>query len=546
MNYRRLKDSKQNKSLIARRDWMKKAYKLATAFVAVALLSSALTLTVIGSTPTGFSTVLEPGSLVEEARYTVFQSGGVTYIKNGTTGEIEYSSSSDYSAFYEASNNSGMGDMIFVKNGTYELPNTLPLPVGVTLKSYGANLNISANAGEAFTVGTTTSAATEQITEISGFNVIGDDGVTNTFINVSRIRHGFLLSEMTFYDVDNIATVWGDCYNAIFEKLSGINCVGVLLRFGTLSGETLAPNNAIVRDCEFSNTLALAGTSTAIQIEAHIHHITIVNCWFENFYTCISDNGKHTTINNCILSPAGAYGVHMQGNQTILSNSIVSPPPGSTGVFINATRIRANIESNIFRLFNTYGITSNGYLSYTSAAIVGNNFMLESGTPTCIYGSFLYSTIVDNIFYGIPTAPAGKAVDIFSTMVTPTQNVIATNVITGLAHTINGTSMTYSLICDNTIQNYVYGVSVHSTTIVKDNIGYVTENSGSQTITGAVNTVDVTHGLVASPTMVIVTGNNTLIGNSTVTAITSTTFTISFENQPDTRTWTFYWYAEVR
>lgn len=81
--------------------------------------------------------------------------------------------------------------------------------------------------------------------------------------------------------------------------------------------------------------------------------------------------------------------------------------------------------------------------------------------------------------------------------------------------------------------------------LVKENVGWKTEASGNQTITGAVNTVTVTHGLVTTPVLILITGMQTGIGNYYITARTSTTFTISFENQPGGSTWNFQWYAQT-
>lgn len=84
-----------------------------------------------------------------------------------------------------------------------------------------------------------------------------------------------------------------------------------------------------------------------------------------------------------------------------------------------------------------------------------------------------------------------------------------------------------------------------TTTTIRGNIGYVTENSGTATITGAVNTVVVNHGLVTTPTRVLVTALQTGQGDYAVTARGATTFTITFVTQPGGSTWTFDWRAQV-
>jgi hypothetical protein len=86
---------------------------------------------------------------------------------------------------------------------------------------------------------------------------------------------------------------------------------------------------------------------------------------------------------------------------------------------------------------------------------------------------------------------------------------------------------------------------VGTNTVVRGNPGYVTENSGTASITGAVNTVDVTHGLAATPTRVFVQAQQTGQGDYAVTAKGATTFTITFATQPGASTWNFDWRAQV-
>jgi hypothetical protein len=74
-----------------------------------------------------------------------------------------------------------------------------------------------------------------------------------------------------------------------------------------------------------------------------------------------------------------------------------------------------------------------------------------------------------------------------------------------------------------------------------------TERGGEASITGAVNTVDVTHLLFLTPRdgFPQITAQQTGQGNFWVSAKDATTFTISFDNQPGAGTWYFDWYAEV-
>ncbi|MDP2107289.1 MAG: hypothetical protein Q8J76_14930, partial [Desulfobulbaceae bacterium] len=71
-------------------------------------------------------------------------------------------------------------------------------------------------------------------------------------------------------------------------------------------------------------------------------------------------------------------------------------------------------------------------------------------------------------------------------------------------------------------------------------------NRNTVSITGAVNSVTVTHGLtdVLAPTIVTITPLQDS-GDVWVTNKTTAQFTINFDVQPGAATWYFDWYAEV-
>ncbi len=102
------------------------------------------------------------------------------------------------------------------------------------------------------------------------------------------------------------------------------------------------------------------------------------------------------------------------------------------------------------------------------------------------------------------------------------------------------------------LHNYISGVDtapiLHqgAGTLVKDNIGYVTENSGTATIANGQTSVTITHGLATTPTRVHVTP--TLLSNAAsfwVTDKGATTFVINVNADPGAGTATFDWKAQV-
>ena len=79
--------------------------------------------------------------------------------------------------------------------------------------------------------------------------------------------------------------------------------------------------------------------------------------------------------------------------------------------------------------------------------------------------------------------------------------------------------------------------------IVKENYGYLTENSGTATIPAGSTRVTVEHGLVSAPTKVLVTPKAN-IGAVWVENITDTSFVIVCETAPASDV-EVMWYAEV-
>jgi len=87
-------------------------------------------------------------------------------------------------------------------------------------------------------------------------------------------------------------------------------------------------------------------------------------------------------------------------------------------------------------------------------------------------------------------------------------------------------------------------VKVGANTVIRHNIGYVTENSGTTTFTAGVTSVTVSHGLVTTPKIVLITPHHSEIADIRVTAKTATDFTVEVSTAP-TADRTFDWYAEV-
>jgi hypothetical protein len=91
--------------------------------------------------------------------------------------------------------------------------------------------------------------------------------------------------------------------------------------------------------------------------------------------------------------------------------------------------------------------------------------------------------------------------------------------------------------------------SAGTNTIVRNNIGWKTENSGTATIANGSTTIAVTHGLDATPSLgnIALTPTNNL-GTATkfwISGVTNTQFTINVDADPGASTATFSWLARM-
>jgi parallel beta-helix repeat protein len=184
---------------------------------------------------------------------------------------------------------------------------------------------------------------------------------------------------------------------------------------------------------------------------------------------------------------------------------------------------------------------------------VTHGIWIDGGTQNLIIGNRIYQPLYDgiriggndNTIMGNLVSDGGaysNAID----LVGNARNIVCYNRIVnwayGTAAILEQTGADYNDIFGNVFVNVTVSkiVKVGANTRVKFNQGFKTENSGSATISASTS-VNVTHGLAGTPTVVTVTPRSTGYGSFAVTARTSTTFTITVTTSG---TYTFDWYAE--
>jgi hypothetical protein len=244
-------------------------------------------------------------------------------------------------------------------------------------------------------------------------------------------------------------------------------------------------------------------------------------------------------------------GIHIEDgcrNVSIIGNTIKDTGNGGTqsyicGIYIAATSAGREI-SNVLVANNTivgvsdqdYGIYCSGSVTLWGAQIVGNTI-----STSLLYGIFLgsvlrghsvsHNTVVDSTGPGIRVlGTKGSIIGNICTVNTGTQTY-GLEFNTGTDLVVDG-----NILTGNTTGAVLVTAGL-TTSIVRNNRGYVTEASGNPSIASGSTSVTVTHGLSVTPLgrdiMVMAFSNPTnAIGSLWVSNITSTQFNINCENDP--------------
>jgi hypothetical protein len=265
-------------------------------------------------------------------------------------------------------------------------------------------------------------------------------------------------------------------------------------------------------------------------------------------------------LNNCDF--ATVYGNYCAGN---IGNGIDFTLGCSNG----------NIANNVSFANSDNGVAVDSQSNY--ATITGNNITTNSNAGISNYAS-PYCTIVGNIvtsngiaptacaFAGSAAFPHGISFDGYNNAGTDyygyysivANNEIMFNAYAGTGAGIRFTTATvtpdYNVsIVDNNILFNTIAITEGTGALgvgskVRGNRGYVTEAVGSATITAALTSVTVTHGLSYTPLAKDITWSLTAnptndIGNQWISGLTSTQFVLNCRNVPGAATAIFNWRA---
>ena len=250
-----------------------------------------------------------------------------------------------------------------------------------------------------------------------------------------------------------------------------------------------------------------------------IHRLVMDGCYIENIVNSgglvIDNNVLHADVSNLVVDAA------------------------SEGVGINCPEIN---------------ITNSTILTYLQTtvfgAVVRSNIRLSNSRLNRFVVTIPPGKIVINGCYFVPSTVGPISDTMTAASVWPnaviTNNIFNNNAASRWLTSFNGTTWSSFVIQDNVIvgpNNGILNVTF-SNSILRRNVGYATENGGDASVS---NGTTIAHGLVTTPTKVVLTSQSALPRIMSITAKGATTFTIGVLSTTGTAVSNTraYWYAEV-
>ena len=443
----------------------------------------------------------------------VYLDGDLCVAEDNVGTVISEQAKADYvsNVIQAAADEIGQGS-IFVRktNDDYIIKSSVAYEGGISLISDGAILDLSNLNATFLTLGTSSTYTNEKPTWVSGFGLIGDTSNINTlFLKAENLRRSLFVSDLSHKEIKNMFEVRGNCYGAQITGVVGKLAGGTWLKV-VATDLYYAPNSTFIARCEVSNSGAEDGLGTGISIEASAayspYSVSIDNCYFEKFHTGVYTEGYDTRIQNSAFHCKN-FNVKINKHATysaatdslITGNYFGVYDTGGVGILMAGYGYQTHlIQSNIFYTINGVGI-QNGE---TNIALISKNYFDLSVAASVAIGQtgnnyLRYGFIDTNTFYGDTSTPRGTAISAYATYCD-----IRNNRFVGVTYWLNQAEIWYALIANNSLFSVTNVTpTVDSSCIIRDNMGYTTENVGTSTGTGAQQTV--AHGLNGTPSIVM-------------------------------------------
>jgi hypothetical protein len=576
-------------------------------FVAVLFLGVSLGVMISATTPSGFPTVIEPGSMVSTADYIIFKDISY-YARDGTTGAVSFNSAS-FSTLMASVVAIGTGNLsIFIKPGDYYADATVHLQrdnlhlIGAGLHATRIHINID----------DVVPFFVEDCSDVSLRNLALEGGTHTGIMGVYlHACSNVTIDSIMFHSFPNLANNAGIyLYEPVTETppkhISITNCIFDSCKWAAIylqpdggASDVCIRGNQFI-DCTASTTndftMAIQRIDGLVLSDNMIRNSTgnsgvvyIYGC--QNFsvignvisnsdstYSArsafrISDSSAGTVIGNeltdaCNYIYTGAIELTRTSFVTIAGNTIRTITARSyhvDGIVIEKVSHDISVTGNVIfggqDVNSGTGIYLEGqtYYDVDNITITGN--MIDGWVDQQIVVTYAENVLISSNNIGSSEFDATGITITTSTKAVITGNSIKANVsiefsggatfVTVIGnHIFANNSWIMNNYCNNiTITNNdfdcTYYGEIHGIThFIHYNTGFITEARGLTAILSGNTAVTFNHTLCTQPTFVLVTGTQSEVSVLWVSSITSTQITI---NAPGTTSEnrTIYWYAEV-
>jgi len=526
--------------------------------------------------------------------YIIFEDGGLIKAKNGRSGQIEFCGSDAATVIQQAINALTNGGLVFVKSGTY-IFSTAQL-VKDDYRKYGIYLKSNvALICEKETVFKLADGLYE-----NAFTLIGvEDDVENVLIEGVEIDGNYANnnrgSSVWSSRTDGPYTHCGikiECMHGTLTKNIKIRDVYV---HDTLGGGIIVGNNVedvTVKDCRVKNSLLahLLYTNGNVDVifenvvtegfyadgawvtgygtyPPYTYNPTFINVKYVNFAANPNGYGQDFLVDNRISTKYAEFRrckIDLTGMENVIVNVFLNKGQGTKYIDCEFKGVTTPAAARFIRLheilneeapeiigcrFFDFGASTDVFsVVYATGSFNGLKFK-DCKVISSVDGSRGLQLIAGDDVTMEKIEIAGNLFDVVTNPLRFSQS--GTGVIRDMIITDNrflSSNIWFSGNVDyyNLVNNYLeIAPTLTGTHIeVEDNIGYVTENSGTATIPAGSTSVTVSHGLAAAPSKVLVTPIGDPGDRFWVANIGSSSFDIVVATAPAADI-DFYWQAEV-
>ena len=303
-----------------------------------------------------------------------------------------------------------------------------------------------------------------------------------------------------------------------FERLHLTSCYNWGLKLGPITGGAFGHHNRVV-SCLFDNAGGSAGFGGGAWLTSSDENWFVMSD-FEFLGGATSPIGS---------APIMLY--DQAGLQHIIGSNFVSGSNNCIGI-----RVQNALDTKIVScMFD--GMSGDGIFLVANKCIVANNLVTGPGDAGSVAASGIHLEF--NTHFNVIS---NNSLETSNTVAGRVRSLIREEGTGGSGdNLIEGNSVTWGTFGPNNALIESEGTN----TIVRNNIGWKTDNNGTATVANATTSIAVSHGLDITPTVSIIsvtpTNNMGNAGKFWISNPTNTQFTINVDTDPGVGTATFAW-----